>query len=130
MKDDKIPKTIKGVERTNFCQMIVKSTATNFAMMINMKNRGANFKFTPEHVTNLTWTGFFAGGYDKNDLIKLYDGIHCSNICPNLKDGLCNVFSKAINEEHSVETPKIRLKACVDAQELARGIITTLWVDD
>ena len=75
MKDDKIPKTIKGVERTNFCQMIVKSTATNFAMMINMKNRGANFKFTPEHVTNLTWTGFFAGGYDKNDLIKLYDGL-------------------------------------------------------
>lgn len=67
-----MPKTLTGTKRAEFYQMIVKSTATIFASMINPKFRGANWKFTPENITRLTWTGFFAQGYDENDLIQEY----------------------------------------------------------
>lgn len=59
-----------------------------------------------------------------------YEGIHCSPNCPNLKNGLCNVFSRALDEPpKSLGFPKIRLKACIDAQELARKIITEMIED-
>jgi len=71
----KKPKTLKGVKRAEFCQMIVKTTARIFATMLNPGFVGPNWKFTPENITRLTWTGFYACGYDKNDLIVLYPGL-------------------------------------------------------
>jgi hypothetical protein len=70
-----MPKMLKGVKRAEFCQMIVKSTATMFASMVNPKYRGANFKFTPENISRMAFTGFFACGYNSDDRIKLYDGL-------------------------------------------------------
>lgn len=71
----KKPKTLKGIKRAEFCQMIIKTTAGIFASMLNPEFVGPNWKFTPENITKLTFTGFYACGYDKNDLIQLYPGL-------------------------------------------------------
>lgn len=68
-----MPKTLTGVKRAEFCQMVIKSTATMFAIMVNPENQGPKFKFTPKRLAELSFSsGFFATGYSKNDQINEY----------------------------------------------------------
>jgi len=58
-----------------------------------------------------------------------YDGIHCSQNCTHLENGLCNIFGRELNEPKSNGFPKTRLNACIEAETLAKRLITEMVSD-